>query len=105
MISKSTNSFKCVHFGSIFYKLHFLKMLFCPRKVLIYCLLSIDLEYDEWSGFGLPDELLNGLDKLQIVRPTAVQCEALSSAIRERRDMLLAAETVCLIGYIYIDYY
>ena len=48
----------------------------------------------KWGSLCVPEVLLKGLAKRKFTIPTVIQTEALPAAIRDRRDILGAAETV-----------
>ncbi|GFR65240.1 ATP-dependent RNA helicase MAK5 [Elysia marginata] len=47
----------------------------------------------EWKNLYVPDEILKALQDLKFSKPTVIQRQALPSAIRDRKDILGAAET------------
>lgn len=54
-----------------------------------------DLHKDlsEWTGLGVPNEILKSLAKLNFLTPTEIQKECLPHAILNHKDVLGAAET------------
>lgn len=47
-----------------------------------------------WGGLGLGARVLGTLAKLGFEQPTPIQAECLPAAIRDRRDIIGAAQTV-----------
>jgi ATP-dependent RNA helicase DDX24/MAK5 len=50
----------------------------------------------QWNELGLKSELLRAIDELQFRQPTPIQREAIPKAIRDRKDIVGAAETVIM---------
>ena len=48
----------------------------------------------EWKSLFVPDEIVKALQDQKFIKPTVIQSQALPSAIRDRKDILGAAETV-----------
>ena len=53
----------------------------------------------EWKGLFVPDEILKALEDQKFAKPTVIQSQALPSAIRDRKDILGAAETVSVFAF------
>lgn len=49
---------------------------------------------DKWDGLDVPHSVLVALSELGFSQPTPIQIHALPPAIRDRRDIVGAAETV-----------
>ncbi len=49
-----------------------------------------------WQGLGLGPGVLNAIANLGFAEPTPIQRECLLPAIRDRRDVIGAAQTVCV---------
>ncbi|RUS78375.1 hypothetical protein EGW08_013868 [Elysia chlorotica] len=54
---------------------------------------SETVDMTEWKSLCVPDKILKALQDQKFVNPTVIQREALPSAIRDRKDILGAAET------------
>ncbi|XP_035826178.1 ATP-dependent RNA helicase DDX24 isoform X2 [Aplysia californica] len=52
-----------------------------------------DIDMSQWANLCVPDILLKALEKQRFETPSVIQTMALPSAIRDRRDILGAAET------------
>ena len=57
------------------------------------------LNVSAWDQLGLDDKLLQALAELRFSAPTPIQQECLPSAIRDRRDVIGAAQTVLSVAY------
>lgn len=55
---------------------------------------------DEWDGLFVPKSVLKALKELNFTAPTPIQKLALPSAIRDKLDILGAAETVIIPSFI-----
>jgi ATP-dependent RNA helicase DDX24/MAK5 len=55
------------------------------------------VDVSAWKDYFLQDEILNALSRLGFSAPTHIQAECLPAAIRDRRDIIGAAQTVRLI--------
>lgn len=49
---------------------------------------------ESWKGLFVPTPVLQSLNELGFVSPTLIQALTLPAAIRDRQDILGAAETV-----------
>ena len=49
---------------------------------------------EAWSELDLPDVIIQGLEDSQFASPTPIQAKAIPPAVRDRRDVVGAAETV-----------
>jgi len=59
---------------------------------------SDEVDFSAWSTFGLSDNLVSALvHNLNFTQPTEIQRECLLPAIRDKLDILGAAETVNMI--------
>ncbi|KAK3767116.1 hypothetical protein RRG08_017989 [Elysia crispata] len=54
---------------------------------------SVTLDMTEWKSLFVPDEIVKALQDQKFIKPTVIQSQALPSAIRDRKDILGAAET------------
>ena len=50
---------------------------------------------NQWVDMGLNYLLLKGLYRLKFFKPTEIQRQAIVPAIRDKKDVVGAAETVC----------
>ena len=57
------------------------------------------LDMSAWNNLFVPDAVMKGLSELGFSAPTPIQTLVLPSAIRDRMDIIGAAETV---GYLYV---
>jgi len=55
-----------------------------------------------WSDLYVPGKVLRSLEELHFTAPTPIQALCLPSAIRDRLDIVAAAETVRDILFIYL---
>lgn len=52
-----------------------------------------------WEGHGLGAALLDAISSMGFEQPTPIQQECLLPAIRDRRDLIGAAQTVCILPF------
>ena len=65
-------------------------------QIVIHKLFLLDMS--AWNNLFVPDAIMKGLSELGFSAPTPIQTLVLPSAIRDRMDIVGAAETV---GYLY----
>eukprot|EP01080_Neovahlkampfia_damariscottae_P000804 gene804-9054_t len=51
------------------------------------------LDMSKWDALGLPETIINNLEKMKFTKPTAVQEAAVPKGIKNSADILIAAET------------
>ena len=61
-------------------------------QIVIHNLLLLDMS--AWNNLFVPDTVMNGLSDLGFSAPTPIQTLVLPAAIRDRMDIIGAAETV-----------
>ena len=66
-------------------------------QIVIHNLFLLDMS--AWNNLFVPDAVMKGLSELGFSAPTPIQTLVLPSAIRDRKDIIGAAETV---GYLFV---